>query len=52
MRYLMLVLMILLLPLRGWAGDAMATNMAAGQLSSVQVAQKRGAAVATEIIAI
>ena len=47
----MLVLMILLLPLRGWAGDAMATNMAAGQLSSVQVAQKRGAAVATEIIA-
>ena len=28
MRHLVLALMILLLPLRGWMGDAMATNMA------------------------
>jgi len=28
MRHLVLALMILLLPLRGWAGDAMATQMA------------------------
>jgi len=28
MRFLVLVLMIVLLPLRGWAGDAMATQMA------------------------
>lgn len=28
MRHLVLALMILLLPLRGWAGDAMATHMA------------------------
>ncbi len=51
MRHLMLVLMILLLPLRGWAGDAMATGMATGQLSGMQVAQNRAVPVATEIIA-
>ena len=28
MRYLLIALMIVLLPLRGWMGDAMATNMA------------------------
>lgn len=39
MRYLTLVLMIVLLPLRGWAGDAMATQMAS-------------AAVATELVAV
>ena len=32
----MLALMILLLPLRGWTGDAMATKMAAGQLMVLQ----------------
>ena len=39
MRHLLLVLMIALLPLRGWVGDAMATSMAAGQLQQ-QVATK------------
>lgn len=34
MRYLIVALMILLLPLRGWAGDAMATHMAATAGSS------------------
>ena len=51
MRYLMLVLMILLLPLRGWAGDAMATDMAVGAMNGLQVAQKPRTPVATEIIA-
>jgi len=32
MRHLLLALLIALLPLRGWVGDAMATQMAAGQL--------------------
>ena len=40
MRHLLLVLMIALLPLRGWMGDAMATSMAAGQLQQQQVAAK------------
>ncbi|UUZ63211.1 hypothetical protein LP417_26705 [Polaromonas sp. P1-6] len=39
MRHLLLVLMIALLPLRGWVGDAMATSMTAGQLQQ-QVATK------------
>ena len=47
----MLVLMILLLPLRGWAGDAMATDMAVGAMHGSQVAQKKTPQVATEIIA-
>lgn len=34
MRHLMLALMIVLLPLRGWAGDSMATEMAAGTASA------------------
>ena len=34
MRYLVLALMIFLLPLRGWTGDAMATHMAATAVSS------------------
>lgn len=51
MRHLMLVLMILLLPLRGWAGDAMATDMAVGAMHGLQVAQKPRTPVATEIIA-
>ena len=47
MRHLMLAFMILLLPLRGWMGDAMATEMAAKvavhaapERSSAQVATK------------
>ena len=36
MRRLLLILMIALLPLRGWAGDAMATGMAAGQAQQMQ----------------
>jgi hypothetical protein len=32
MRHLLFALLIALLPLRGWVGDAMATRMAAGQL--------------------
>lgn len=32
MRHLLLIIMIALLPLRGWVGDAMATGMAATQL--------------------
>lgn len=37
MRHLVLALMIVLLPLRGWAGDAMATEMASmsGAMNSV-----------------
>ena len=46
MRHLLLILMIALLPLRGWAGDAMATGMAAGQVQQMQQRQH-----ATEIIA-
>jgi len=38
MRFLVLALMIALLPLRGWVGDAMATGMAAGQILHLQVA--------------
>ena len=34
MRYLVVALMIFLLPLRGWTGDAMATHMASTSLSS------------------
>ena len=34
MRYLVVALMIFLLPLRGWTGDAMATHMAVTAVSS------------------
>lgn len=34
MRYLVIALMILLLPLRGWTGDAMATHMASTAANS------------------
>jgi len=36
MRTLVLVLMIALLPLRGWVGEAMAGHMAAHQLSAIK----------------
>lgn len=47
MRFFVLVLMVVLLPLRGWAGDAMATQMA-----NAAVATKAGAARAHEIRAV
>jgi hypothetical protein len=37
MRHLLFALLIALLPLRGWVGDAMATQMAAGQLEHQQM---------------
>lgn len=43
MRHLVLALMIVLLPLRGWAGDVMAVEMAA-EMASTAVAMKSGAA--------
>ena len=36
MRYLLIALMIVLLPLRGWAGNAMAVDMAAQQVLMAQ----------------
>ena len=39
MRHLILILMIALLPLRGWAADMMAVSMAAQQLHAVQTMQ-------------
>ena len=38
MRHLFLALMIVLLPLRGWAGDAMATQMASAAVATKSVA--------------
>lgn len=37
MRHIVLALMIVLLPLRGWVSDAMATEMASGGTSHVQM---------------
>ena len=37
MRFLIVALMIALLPLRGWTGEVMATEMASGQFSHQQV---------------
>lgn len=36
MRYLFVILMIALLPLRGWAGHVMAVDMAAQQITAAQ----------------
>ena len=47
MHRIALIVMILLLPLRGWMGDAMATGMAAGQLTVMQTVQKKAATAAT-----
>ena len=44
MRHLFLIIMIALLPLRGWVSDAMATGMAATQAQQTQV-------VATKLVA-
>ena len=51
MRHLVLALMIILLPLRSWMGDAMATSMAVGQLTAFQAVQNKATAGATETIA-
>ena len=40
MRHFLLALMIVLLPLRGWVGDVMATEMAAPRLVQVQAAME------------
>ena len=37
MRFLVLVLMLVLLPLRGWMGDAMATAMAVDAINTIAV---------------
>ena len=50
MRYLVLVLMIALLPLRGWAGDVMAVEMASHSTSHL-VAINSGAIGAHEMLA-
>ena len=47
MRRLLLILMIALLPLRGWAGEMMAVSMAVQQLS-VAVADQKSVAKAVE----
>lgn len=44
MRYLLIALMIVLLPLRGWAGNAMAVDMAAQQVLMVQTSAASAAA--------
>ena len=41
MRFLFFALMIALLPLRGWMGDAMATEMAVMQIGHAQAAERR-----------
>jgi hypothetical protein len=48
MRLLLLILMIALLPLRGWVGDAMATEMVTAQVQQQQTAAKTPAAHAHE----
>ena len=47
MRYLLIALMIALLPLRGWAGDAMAVDMAAQQMLVAQTSAANTAAMTT-----
>ena len=47
MRQLFLILMIALLPLRGWVSDAMATGMAAGQVEHSQQRQVAIKSIAT-----
>jgi hypothetical protein len=44
MRHLFLVLMIALLPLRGWVGDVMATEMASPRAAQLQLATEMIAA--------
>jgi hypothetical protein len=48
MRYLLIALMIVLLPLRGWAGNAMAVDMAAQQVLVAQASAASAAAMVAE----
>ena len=48
MRYLLITLMIVLLPMRGWAGNAMAVDMAAQQVLSAQTRMASTVAMATD----
>ena len=48
MRYLLVALMIVLLPLRGWAGNAMAVDMAAQQVLMAQASTASTAAMVAE----
>ena len=51
MRYLLIALMIVLLPLRGWAGNAMAVDMAANMaVQQVSVAQISSASAASTAV--
>lgn len=43
MRHIILALMIILLPVRGWVGDVMATEMVSGQGMYLQMASHAGA---------
>ena len=49
MRHIVLALMIALLPLRGWAGDVMATQMAASAISIEAIVIKTGVVNAHEM---
>ena len=51
MRHWLLALMIVLLPLRGWMGDAMATDMAISMTARVAVSAAVSVANTTKIIA-
>lgn len=44
MRYLLLTIMMVLLPLRGWMGNAMAADMAAQQIVAAVAQQAKGGA--------
>lgn len=48
MRHLILILMIALLPLRGWAGDVMATGMAAEKVQQMQQERSATESIATQ----
>ena len=48
MRFLLIALMIVLLPLRGWAGNAMAIDMAAQQVLVAQSSEANTAAIGAE----
>ena len=50
MRYLLIALMIVLLPLRGWAGNAMAVDMAVQQVLVAQSSAANTVAMAAESV--
>lgn len=51
MRRFIFILMIVLLPLRSWAGEAMATQMASMQLQPTQSSNLNTSKIATDLIA-